>query len=82
MAVHARDLLKEVAITFITSTVALVSGQSTEREHSPANQQKIGLKVTEHNPPIRTRPSFPHSQSLPSGRLHKPFILSLRGETE
>ena len=23
----------------------------------------------------RTRPSFPHSQSLPSGSFHKPFIL-------
>ena len=26
-------------------------------------------------PPIRTRPSFPLSQSLPSGSFHKPFIL-------
>ena len=25
--------------------------------------------------PIRTRPSFPHSQSLPSGSFHKPLIL-------
>ena len=25
--------------------------------------------------PIRTRPSFPHSQSLSSGRFHKPLIL-------
>ena len=26
-------------------------------------------------PPIRTRPSFPQSQSLPSGSFHKPLIL-------
>ena len=26
-------------------------------------------------PPIRTRPSFPPSQSLPSGSFHKPLIL-------
>ena len=26
-------------------------------------------------PPVRTRPSFPHSQSLPSGSFHKPLIL-------
>ena len=26
-------------------------------------------------PPIRTRPSFPLSQSLPSGSFHKPLIL-------
>ena len=58
-AVCAWDLLKEVAIIIITPTIVLVSGQTTEREHSPANQQKIGLKITEHNPPIRTRPSFP-----------------------
>ena len=25
--------------------------------------------------PIRTRPTFPHSQSLPSGSFHKPLIL-------
>ena len=25
--------------------------------------------------PTRARPSFPHSQSLPSGRVHKPLIL-------
>ena len=39
--VCAWDLLKEVAIIFITSTI-LASGQSTGREHSPAHQQKIG----------------------------------------
>ena len=26
-------------------------------------------------PPIRTRPSFPFSESLPSGSFHKPLIL-------
>ena len=26
-------------------------------------------------PPIRTRPSFPHSQSLHSGNFHNPFIV-------
>ena len=26
-------------------------------------------------PPIRTRPSFLHSQSLPTGSFHKPLIL-------
>ena len=33
-------------------------------------------------PPIRTRPSFPLSQSLPSGSLHKPLILLHQQETE
>ena len=42
-AVYAWDLLKEVAIIFITSTIAWPSGQIAEREHS--HQQKIGLKI-------------------------------------
>ena len=32
--------------------------------------------------PIRTRPSFPLSQSLPSGSFYKPLIFSIRGQTE
>ena len=31
-------------------------------------------------PPIRTRPSFPLSQSLPPGSFHKPLILLHQGE--
>ena len=30
---------------------------------------------------LRTRPSFPHSQSIPSGSFHKPLIL-IRSQTE
>ena len=48
---------------------SLVSGQTTGREHSPLL-------------PIRTRSSFPLSQSLPSGTFHKPLILPYRGKTE
>ena len=44
-AVHAWDLLKEVIIIFITSTISMASGQTTGREHSPTHQQKIGLKI-------------------------------------
>ena len=57
------------------------SDQTTGREHSPAHQQKIGLKMS-MAPPIRTRPSFPLTQSLPSGSFHKPLILSIRGQIE
>ena len=32
--------------------------------------------------PIRTRPSFPHSQSLPSGTFHGLLSLFFRGQTE
>ena len=54
--------------------------------HSLASGQRIGqvkLCPSTENcikdllsmaPPIRTRPSFPHSQSLSSGSFHKPLI--------
>ena len=43
---------------------SLVSGQTTEREHSPTQQQKIGLKIYWAWHPIRTRPFPPQSVSL------------------
>ena len=33
-------------------------------------------------PPIRTRPSIPLSQSVPSGSIHKPLSFSIRGQTD
>ena len=54
----------------------LASVQITGKEHSPAHQQKIWIKdLLGMAPPIRTRPSFPLSQSLLSGSFHKPLIL-------
>ena len=54
---------------------SLASGQTTGREHSPSTENWIKDLVS-MTPPIRTRSSFPHSQSLPSGRcLHKPLSL-------
>ena len=51
--------------------------QITGREHSPTLQQKIGLKIywAWPHPSVTGRPSFPLSQSLPSGSFHKPLIL-------
>ena len=45
VAVPAWDLMKEVTIIFITSTIVLAPGQITRRKHSPAHQEKIGLKI-------------------------------------
>ena len=54
----------------------LVSDQTTEREHSPAHQTENWIKdLLSTALPIRTRPSSPHSQSLPTGSFHKPLIL-------
>ena len=44
VAVHTWDLLKEVIIIFITSTIVWPQVNSRE-EHSPTHQQKIGLKI-------------------------------------
>ena len=75
VAVHAWDLLKEVIIIFITSTIVwpqVNSREGTQLQPSTENWIKDLLSIA---PPIKTRPSFPHSQSLPSGSFHKPLIL-------
>jgi len=48
------------------------SREGTQFHPSTENWIKDILSMA---PPIRTRPSFPFSQSLPSGSFHKPFIL-------
>ena len=51
---------------------SLASGQTTGREHSPINQQKIGLKIywAWRHPSEQTQ-----IPPLLSGRFHKPLIL-------
>ena len=44
-AVHAQDLLKEVTIIFITSTIDC-SQVKQQQGNSPAHQQKTGLKIS------------------------------------
>ena len=61
---------------------SVASGQATEREHSPAHQQKMALKVAEHGPAVRTRPRCPRSQSLPLTSFHKPLTLLHQRQTE
>ena len=61
---------------------SLVSGQTTGREHSLAHQQNWIKDLLSKALPIRTRPSFPLSQSLPSGSFHKSLTLSIREQTE
>ena len=74
VAVHAWDLLREVKI-FITSTIVwpqVNSREGTQLHLSTKNWIKDLLSMTLS---IRTRPSIPLSQSIPSGHFHKPFIL-------
>ena len=53
--------------------------EGTQPRPSTENQIKDLLSMAL---PIRTRPSFPLSQSLPSGSFHKPYPSPIRGQTE
>ena len=76
-------LLEEVIISLTiesadSRTGLLQDKQLTRREHSSTHQQKIELKIYWAWPsPPEQDSVFPmeHSQSLPSGSLHKPLIL-------
>ena len=71
----AWDLLREVTIIFITSTIVwpqVNNRRGTQPHPSTENWIKDLLSMA---PPIRTRPSFPFNQSLSSGSFHKPLIL-------
>ena len=75
VAVHAWDLLREVTIIFITSTIVWTQvnkREGTQLHPSTENWIKDLLSMAL---PIRTRPSFPLSQSITSGSFHKPLIL-------
>ena len=77
---HCRQRLylwatREAPFTFITSTIVWPQANSrvrTQPHPSTENWIKDLLSIA---PSIRTRPSFPLSQSLPSGSFHKPLIL-------
>ena len=75
--VHAEVLLKEVAITFITTSIVWPqpnNREGTQPHPSTENWIKELLSMAQH---IRARPRFPHSQSLPSGSFHKRLIISI-----
>ena len=74
VAVHVWDLLHEVTIIFITSTIVwpqINSREGTQLQPSTENLIKDLLTMV---PPIRTRPSITLSQSLPLVSFHKPLI--------
>ena len=74
-AVHAQDLLKEVTIIFITTTIVWSQVKQQGGNTAPPITENGIKDLLSMALPIRTRPSFPHSQSLPSGSFHKPLIL-------
>ena len=75
VAMQAWDLLKEVAIIFTTSTIVwpqVKQQEGTQPHPSTENRIKDLLNIAPAN---RTRPSFPHSQSLPLGSFHRSLTL-------
>ena len=75
VAVHAWDLLKEVTIIFITSSIVWLQAYSREGTQLHPSTENWIKDLLSMAPPIRTRPSIPLSQFLPSGSFHKPLIL-------
>ena len=54
----------------------LVSGEKKREGTQPCSStENLNKSLLSMAPPTRTRPSFPHSQSTPSGSFHKPIIL-------
>ena len=78
--VPAQVLLKEVAITLITPTIVGLRPNNREGTQPRPSNEKWIKNLLSMAPPIRTRPSFPPSQSLPSGHFHKPLILIHQSE--
>ena len=73
--VSAWDLLKEVTVIFITSTMVWPWVNNREGTQPHLLTENWINDLLSMAPPIRTRPSFPLSQSLPSRSFHKPLNL-------
>ena len=81
VAVHAWDLLKELAIIFITSTIVWPQ-VNNRREHSSTHPQKIGLKIYWAWPRPSEDPVYP-SVSLSNQEASISLLsFSTRGQTE
>ena len=74
---HCRQILYQLShkgSPLLPLTLAL--GQTTGREHSPAYQQKIGLKIHRAWPcPPEQEPGLLTAGTSQSGNFHKPLIL-------
>ena len=58
-AMPAWDLLKEVAIISITSTIPWPQVEQQGENTAPPINRKLDSRFTEHGPAYQTRPSFP-----------------------
>ena len=67
--------MKEVTIIFITSTIVWPQVNNREGTQLHPSTENWIIDLLSMAQPISTRPSFPLSQSIPSGSIHKPLIL-------
>ena len=81
VAVSEWDLLKEVVINFITSTIVWPQVKNREGKQPHPSTEHWIKDLLSKAPPIRTRSSFPLSQSLPLGSLSL-LSFSIRGQTD
>ena len=81
-AVYAWDLLKEVAVIFITSTIVWHQVNKRDGTQPYPSTENLLKDLLSMALPIRTRPNFPFNQPLPSGSVHKPLSFSIRGQTD
>ena len=75
VVVHAWNLLKEVIIIFLTSTIIWSQVKPQGGNTALPMRENWVEDLLSMAPPIRTRSSLCHSQSLPSGSFHKALIL-------
>ena len=75
VAGHAWDLLKEVTIILITSTIVWPQGNDGEGTQHHSLTENWIKDLLSMAPRSSEQPSFPLSQSLPSGSFPKPLIL-------
>ena len=68
------SLAFQVIIIFITSTIVGLQVQQQGGNTALPSTENWIKDLLNTAPPIRTRPSFPLSQSLPAGTFHKPLI--------
>ena len=74
-AVCAWDLLKEVLIIFITTTIVWCQVKQQGGNTGPPNNRKLYYRFTEHGPAQQNKTQFPPQSVSSIRKHHKPLIL-------
>ena len=75
VAVCAWDLLNEVTIIFITSTIVWSQVKQQGGNTALPINRKLDYRFTEHCPAHQNKTQFPPQSVSPSGSFHKPLFL-------